>query len=567
MWTAKPLMVTALTSLFLLAGATAFRAEDYAVVKNVRGDGYVQGSSDEQTQSLAMNVPLMNGDNIWTGPSGQLDILMQDGNHLWVDYDSRIEVDQFPQAGPASGKGLVVRLWKGAMLLDVRGWNDQTANYVVTTPSASLSPSRPGVYYLQVQNVDRTKVTALDGSCLVASAGSTVALQAQQMTYTDYGYPPLQPMTAQPVDSTLVQYRDSNLPRPVQSVSQRYLPSDLYAYSSELDDYGSWSYTAPYGDVWYPSSLPSGWAPYTDGRWVWNPWGMTWVPYEAWGWAPFHYGRWVFNVGIGWGWVPGPYFAPAWVSFWWGDDGWLGWCPLGFDGYPIWGPAGWYSCPVGYIYQSNLRPVIVHHRTAPPPRPIYPRAPGNPGGLRGGSPRSRGSYTSINLPPRRVRAFRDGRITGRELGRQIAEPIRTTTRAFPSVQPAWRDTRPVRGGGGDRTAVPNQPRGRDWPAAPNRSWTDRTPRSPRTPVEGGVRNEPYVPRRVEPNRYVPRSVEPPVRETPRWDRQGVERPQRMEPFPQAPRLIPSRPPSGMSMPEPRISIPSAPPPGRSNRRR
>ena len=53
----------------------------------------------------------------------------------------------------------------------------------------------------------------------------------------------------------------------------------------------------------------AGWAPYRDGRWVYEPYyGWTWVSYEPWGWAPYHYGRW-FVYGGNWGWWPGPVYA------------------------------------------------------------------------------------------------------------------------------------------------------------------------------------------------------------------------------------------------------------------
>jgi hypothetical protein len=40
-----------------------------------------------------------------------------------------------------------------------------------------------------------------------------------------------------------------------------------------------------------------------------------------------HYGRWVYADGIGWVWVPGTTWAPAWVAWASGDD-WVGWAPL-----------------------------------------------------------------------------------------------------------------------------------------------------------------------------------------------------------------------------------------------
>ena len=87
--------------------------------------------------------------------------------------------------------------------------------------------------------------------------------------------------------------------------SARYVSRDVVGYE-DLDVNGTWTADPTYGNVWLPTSVPAGWAPYRYGRWVWiSPWGWTWVDDEAWGYAPFHYGRWC-NVRDRWGWVPGP---------------------------------------------------------------------------------------------------------------------------------------------------------------------------------------------------------------------------------------------------------------------
>ena len=46
-----------------------------------------------------------------------------------------------------------------------------------------------------------------------------------------------------------------------------------------------------------------------------------------WGWVVYHYGRWAFEPGIGWFWVPGEEWAPAWVNWRYGDE-YVGWAPL-----------------------------------------------------------------------------------------------------------------------------------------------------------------------------------------------------------------------------------------------
>ena len=90
--------------------------------------------------------------------------------------------------------------------------------------------------------------------------------------------------------------------------------------AEDLGRHGQWQQTPEYGALWVPSSVPSGWAPYSVGRWAWvRPWGWTWIDDAPWGFAPFHYGRWVYHRDV-WGWAPGTYvarpvYAPALVAW------------------------------------------------------------------------------------------------------------------------------------------------------------------------------------------------------------------------------------------------------------
>lgn len=427
---------------FAVAGAALWlvssgaRAEDYgnyATVRAIEGAGSLQPSGDGQPQALVLNLPLMEGDTAWTEARGRVDLLLQDGNHIVLDGGSRIEIDRLPSDGSQAGSALSMRLWKGNLLLDVRGWTAAMSGYVVSTPSATVSPSRSGLYLVEVESVDRTRITCVQGMCAVASAGESVTLGERQATYAEYGYAPLAPMAGGSVPPGLLKFRNDNLPqRAGSSLSRQYLPSNLSAWASDLDSNGDWAYDSSYGYVWRPASVAAGWSPYTYGQWAWNSWGMTWVPYEPWGWAPFHYGRWIYGAGYGWGWCPMSYFAPAWVSFSWIDGGYFGWCALDYWGSPLWQPYGWNSCSVGNIYNTNINNYIVHRKDAPPPQPMYPRAQGSPASIRGGGPRGAGS---ANLSPQAVRAYRDGRLTDHDIRAQLGEPVvANNRRAYPSIQ-------------------------------------------------------------------------------------------------------------------------------------
>lgn len=105
---------------------------------------------------------------------------------------------------------------------------------------------------------------------------------------------------------------------------------DISYFYETLSPYGVWVYYSPYGYVWTPRHVSHRWRPYTYGRWVWTSFGWTWISYYDWGWIPFHYGRWGWAPQLGWYWVPGMVWAPAWVTWRWSDF-YIGWAPLSPD--------------------------------------------------------------------------------------------------------------------------------------------------------------------------------------------------------------------------------------------
>jgi hypothetical protein len=102
---------------------------------------------------------------------------------------------------------------------------------------------------------------------------------------------------------------------------------DLGFFYDNLASYGNWIQRPSYGWVWTPSAVSTSWRPYEDGHWVWTDQGWTWITDEPYGWATYHYGRWYDDPEIGWAWVPGDEWGPAWVSWQEGGD-YVGWAPL-----------------------------------------------------------------------------------------------------------------------------------------------------------------------------------------------------------------------------------------------
>ena len=129
----------------------------------------------------------------------------------------------------------------------------------------------------------------------------------------------------------------------------------------KLEPHGEWRETADYGYVWQPRVAEESreWRPYTEGRWVYSDAGWTWVSDEPFGWATYHYGRWLRLRRVGWVWVPGDEWAPAWVS-WRTSKDYVGWAPLPpearFDrrsGIHAWADSYYDIGPDQYSFVSN----------------------------------------------------------------------------------------------------------------------------------------------------------------------------------------------------------------------
>ncbi len=108
---------------------------------------------------------------------------------------------------------------------------------------------------------------------------------------------------------------------------QGHASVDLGFFYDSLAPYGNWIERPSHGWVWTPREVSSTWRPYQAGHWVWSDEGWTWLSDEPYGWATYHYGRWYEDPEIGWAWVPGNDWSPAWVSWQEGND-YVGWAPL-----------------------------------------------------------------------------------------------------------------------------------------------------------------------------------------------------------------------------------------------
>ncbi len=272
------------------------------------------------------------------------------GDELWADQDSRAELQLDGSllrlsAGTAvsilnlSDNVTQIQLSSGTLLVRVRRLDDNET-YEIDTPNLAFTVLRPGLYRLSVDPSGGTTALRIrSGQGEVTGGGTAYTVQANEydvFSGTDQLTENVQ--SGAPNDDSFDAWsagRDAQWDR---SVSARYVSQDIVGYE-DLDDQGAWRPTPEYGNVWFPTRVLAGWAPYHYGHWSYiAPWGYTWVDDQPWGFAPFHYGRWA-SIGGAWGWIPTPprpafgayvrpVYAPALVA-WVGVGAGVAWFALG----------------------------------------------------------------------------------------------------------------------------------------------------------------------------------------------------------------------------------------------
>ena len=527
------------------------------------------------TEAATLNWPITSAHRLSTGRLGRAEVRI---GSIAVRLDDDTDVD----FNRIDDELVQIVVQRGSVALRLRS-RDLLREIDLVTPRERIAFDDVGRYRIDVdRSAGITAVTAFVGHARVTSGRSTFAVHSgQRGEITSAPGLGFQLVGASPdVFDDWVASRDR---RDDSSRSAQYVSRETTGIES-LDDHGSWSSAAEYGPVWYPAYVPSGWAPYRHGRWVWmSPWGWTWIDEAPWGFAPFHYGRWVI-VGGRWCWAPGrwiarPYYAPALVA-WYGRPG----VSISISaGYPVgWFPLGWgdvYYPPhhhsPRYIRSVNIQNVThINNITVinPPVNYAHQRHP-----------------DSVSWAPARSLPRRD-RIQDVMSGRPPEELVRAAPvakspvvvdnefrkRTLPAVVDAGDLTRPTpRSGardigapptiqqppavtpGSDRVRVQPPRTGGDGQPGPKRSEPTVTQPEPgvRPPADAVPRAQP-VPRSFDPTPQ-PRAIEPP--QPPRPPKVNLPPAGTVEPIapPRAPRVDRPAPPQGeRAGPAPRERSPS-----------
>jgi hypothetical protein len=435
-------------------------------------EGRVFVDREGQSDPAVANLPLLDGDRVRT-VDGRAEVILPDGSLLHLDRDTTVDLLAAD----------LLRLLSGRVYVIARGARDpqRAVRYQLDAPVASVQTGGPGEFRVWAAESARGREVELAvyrGVATIASSYGAEELRAGERSVVRDG---LAPSTPQYFNSArwdeFDRWSAARRDQLLGAASAQYLPSELAAYSSTFDQYGTWRSDPVEGSVWYPS-VAVDWRPYSVGYWRSYPaWNSFWIAGDPWGWPTHHYGYWGFSVSFGWYWKPARVWAPSWV-YWAYSPGYVSWCPLGRYGYPVFGhfgvrghhygnhvdpwrgwtvvPRGHYGSPVpmhrvavdGHRLDDGARGGFAARRDAPGidravERPAsmarsLPRSPAG-GGL--AVPRAAGTATPTNP-----------RAGGAVIPRDIAVPRDSGARARADIQarPSPSDAARVLSGMGER---------------------------------------------------------------------------------------------------------------------
>jgi hypothetical protein len=342
----------------LIAASPAFAQEEPPArvgrVSFVSGQLAFHMPGETIWSAAALNYPVATGGSFWTDPQSRAEIRV--GSQT-IDMAGNTEIDIVQ----LDEQVMQIAVPRGRVDVHLRSL-DEGNTVEIDMPRGGVWLLEPGVYDVDTgTQVQPSRVAVFDGSAHFVGGSVDLGIKAGDVAVLT-GNNPVVAAIEHAAPDPFVQWCRSRDYHPQRLAAPYYLSPRMTGYE-DLDEYGAWRTVPDYGEVWIPSSVPTDWAPYRDGHWVWiEPWGWSWVDAEPWGFAPFHYGRWA-RIEDRWAWIPGrfvpqPVYAPALVAFI-DDPGAgtprtagpaVGWFPLGPD--EVYWPS--YTRDPAYIRNLNI---------------------------------------------------------------------------------------------------------------------------------------------------------------------------------------------------------------------
>ncbi len=312
-------------------------------LSDVQGSVQMSHGAGEKLTRAFINLPLVEGSHVKTGPDGRAEVEFEDGSTLRLATETEIDFSRLTLADDGS-KLNTAQLVSGMVYANVHTKKGKSSDeFVLNFARDSVTVPEAAHFRLAIDGTNHATLAVFKGKCSAKlpsgqfevtdkhSAGikfSDDAVVATVASQSDAS------ATAAAVsDASVTAKRDSDPAKDSLVIAKNYVsqPSDdwdrqqseyhdhnattttasklgsPYAYGmSDLNYYGNFMNVPGYGNVWQPFFTGANWSPFQDGGWAFYPGaGYSWVSGYQWGWMPYHYGTWAFAPGYGWFWQPG----------------------------------------------------------------------------------------------------------------------------------------------------------------------------------------------------------------------------------------------------------------------
>ncbi len=268
------------------------------------------------------NLPLLAGDQIFTGQGARAEIQLARGNYIRLSEGTELTITDL------SDTSAQLEITEGTAIIRIERLATVFQRFEVDTPNSAVLLSSDGIYRVDVRGEKNSELIVRRGEAEVSTEEGSFKVREGYRLNVDTAASGRLELAADNTRDDWDQWsydRDTTIARTSVDAAPDYVASyetsnnDFYGVS-DLSSHGTWTNYSSYGQCWIPR-VASDWAPYRSGQWLWIPAaGWTWLSSEPWGWAPYHYGRWSYISGLGWAWIPG--FGSSYRGYGYRDYRW-----------------------------------------------------------------------------------------------------------------------------------------------------------------------------------------------------------------------------------------------------
>lgn len=302
-------------------------------------DGQVEIYEGDQLAfpEAMVNMPLVQGMRIVTGPNGRAEVQFEDGSVVRAAPNSSFELIDLTRNADGSTVNVIDAL-SGLTYYELNAQQDE---YTIGLGPDTITPEQGNSEFRLDLDHPAPMIADMGGDLQIFNGQMlVVSTTADQSVTLNANDPTLYELSEGIVPNSWDQWndeRDQQLAQINQQADQNSqnnvgTETDNSAWN-ELNSYGDWYDVPGYGQGWAPAGVGASWDPFGDGAWGYYPgFGYTWISAYPWGWWPYHCGAWNWFAGYGWLWFPG--------NCGWGAYG-GGWAPV----VTVWGGPPGYQMP------------------------------------------------------------------------------------------------------------------------------------------------------------------------------------------------------------------------------